>query len=333
MRKILGLFTMMAATAFAGTGLAGTAPSGTVGGGGGGAYVCPSTGTPDVQLVDLFEAETMGLHINYDNQTPLAVQINAAIEKVSRISPKLGADVRKAIDLVQANLAGGPGVYVPEPNDVDERYRKKGCELKGMMFFDDNWGKLVRDTNLFDAQKTITDFTASYLHEAVYKVMRDQHMPASTNSVLTRRIVGCVIPDRDVGECLGLTPRKAVTEADAWDCSVVNKNSTKISFTLFAHDNFASWSVQLNKFNDIPLLYQTRSIYYRSSFESEMGERSRLGKFQPSPDFGAGSIRGLEGLGNPFFAILPRIFIVRPRPVVVELEEGKTKFNCQSSQR
>jgi hypothetical protein len=315
---------------------AAAAQAGVISGGGGGAYVCRdkvSGAVRSSELVDLFEARSNNIKVKYDNVTPVKKQVEAAIGKLEIIAPAFGHQVREAWAYVYSHRAGGAGVKVDDPQDVDKHYSKEGCRLTGMMYFDDRRGNLIINPLIFNKQKTKTDFAASYLHEAIYKVMRDNSLPGGRDSVMTRILVGCLVADQDAGECLRLHKTALPKGHDVWNCSVIGDGGVAVSFFLSGASSGEAFQVILAKVGDTTFKYQTVL-----QFEKQI---------QTLPDFSPDShgdvynlkdakILSLEDLGNPVGEDLlstieiPRE-ITKGSPITILVNGSGQKYTCKGN--
>lgn len=314
------------------------ATAGVISGGGGGAFVCRDGANQvvAVELVDLFEAEANGITIHYDDGVPVAAQVAAAIQKLSPIYPAFAEQVQKEWTIVQARQAGGPDVVVDTPTDVDKHYSKRGCSLEGMMYFDDVRGNLIINTSLFQLQKTKTDFAASYLHEAIYKAMRDESLPGAVDSTLTRRIVGCLVSDQDLGLCLGLAKPQIPTKAEAWSCGLPIDGIGLIDFNLFRTDRTsANWYFVLNSIDGAAFSYRPQGYFISGITLPIQTDPSQPPVPADQLDLHlieSVSIGGLKGLGSPIGPGVVMTEVKSLKPLTIEFEGGQQKFVCKKIQ-
>jgi hypothetical protein len=179
-------------------------------GGGGGAYVCRnSDGTiKKAMLVDLWEAanttikwnhKTGKLHIPISNQVPGRDQFNAALEKLVKIDPQFAARVKEEAQAITFNQEMvTKGVSIALPDDLKVGYFPDGCPPEGMMYYDADTENLNIREDIYSKMESNTEFGAALMHEAIYKVMRDDQR--HTSSKASRRLVACLFSD-EVG-CL-----------------------------------------------------------------------------------------------------------------------------------
>ena len=309
------------------------AHAGVISGGGGGAFVCRDKATGavlDSELVDLFEARANNVKVKYDNVTPIKKQVEDAIAKLRIIAPEFGEEVLKAWPEVYAHRAGSDDTEIDVPTDVDKHYSKKGCKLEGMMYFDDRHQNLVMNHEIFDKQKTKTDFAASYLHESIYKVMRDKELPGGRDSVLTRIIVGCLVANQDAGECLRLQKTAVPSGSAVWNCRAVGNEGVAVSFYLSESLKGDSFLVTLVQVGKTPIEYKTVLAFDRH--------------IQTLPDFSPDShgtlyelkdskIVGLQDLGNPVGELLSTIEIpqkmTRGAPIQIHVNDSDQNYICK----
>ncbi|MBA2404814.1 MAG: hypothetical protein H0V66_08590 [Bdellovibrionales bacterium] len=174
--------------------------------GGGGAYVCRSNGEiTKSHLVDLWESENIDfpwpqlrktkLNINYTASSWKTI-LNGALKNLDQIDPNLSNQVRIEIKEIIANIYLLPAdVSITVPSDLLTNYFPRGCAPEGMMYYENDFQRVNINKEIFDKLATQTDIAASYLHEAIYKVLRDSKHK-HFNSKGTRRLVACLF-DKD----------------------------------------------------------------------------------------------------------------------------------------
>ena len=175
------------------------------GGGGGGAYVCRdgSKTVESAELLDLFEVEHAGQAVAYDDATPVDIQVTSAIQLLGTVDSSFGSDVLAAWKFIQTHKVSEPNdSIIPAPTDADPNLLKAGCPLVGMMYFDDLKQRLFIQQDIFDAQKRPTAFAASYVHESIYKVLRNKYN--AHDSHFARELTGCLFSN-DFAGCLNLS--------------------------------------------------------------------------------------------------------------------------------
>ena len=122
--------------------------------GGGGAYLCTDeVGGQKTFLLDLWEAENLP---NRKWKVPKSnedvdSQIDKALGKLAVYDSDLPRQIKSIINhlfsqSVEVNRAT---VELEPPRDAHSNYKMKGCDLKGMMFFDRDLQKLAIDQTLF----------------------------------------------------------------------------------------------------------------------------------------------------------------------------------------
>ncbi len=188
-------------------------------GGGGGALVRYSSDAPDKQvlsaeLLDLWEAsnlrlrwdkpEAYRLNIPYSDE-PVAIQLARALSKLEQAEPFLAERVKKDLAYVMSNDEDLPeNIEIELPADAKNVYRQKGTKLVGMMYFDGETEKLSIKREIFDKLINNTHIAAAWMHEAVYKSLRDMDAIAqrdSRDSTVARKINACMFA---VDDCFGI---------------------------------------------------------------------------------------------------------------------------------
>jgi hypothetical protein len=290
-----------------------------------GAFIC--AGENDAHLLDLFESEISGHPIAYDNVTDIETQVTAALDKLQTVHPDLALHAREDWQIIQSHQAGGPDVAINPPADSGKA-SKAGCDLKGMMYFDDSRNALIRNTTIFNAQKTKTQFAASYVHEAIYKALRDRGVEAGKGTVTTRLLVGCLFTKDDLGQCLNLQPNKPATAKDAWTCDVTAKN-VKINFTIFNYEPVLSWQVRVNSVNGVAVAFKNQMEYLTT--DSAIGNPSAPVEITELGEWGSygGGLPGLESLGTLLGQTMPYVNVTRAKPLTVTVAREKQKFVCR----
>lgn len=202
-----------------------SAYAGTKDGGGGGAYVCRNAdGTiRKSMLADLWEAQntvyrwphkTGKITISKNGQAPVD-QLPRAFEKLEKADPALAADVRAEWKKIWADLDLVPAeISINVPDDLKNAYFPTGCPAEGMMYYDGESDRLNIRQDIFDALESETDKAAAYMHEALYKVMRDQG--GHEDSRRSRRLVACLFSDED---CLHKGSEEVPADRIAMECA------------------------------------------------------------------------------------------------------------------
>lgn len=189
---ILALTILLTAHAsFAG----GDGETGGVDSGGGGAFKCADGKT---ELLDLWEAEAIyDLSITRSNED-VVTQFKRAASKLASIDSALPGEVTTiAQKLFDEKISLKAGIELEPPRDANSNYKKSGCSLVGMMFFDRLKQKLVIDDKHFNKLKSNTDIAAGMMHEAWYLLVRKNQTANAkvTDSVNSRKLVGCLFSD------------------------------------------------------------------------------------------------------------------------------------------
>ena len=169
--------------------------SGGVDSGGGGAFICANGKT---ELLDLWEAEAL-----YDlsitrSDSDVMTQFNHAANKLAAIDSSLPGELTAiAQKLFNEKVSLKAGMELEPPRDANSNYKKSGCTLVGMMFFDRLKQKLVIDDKHFNKLKSNTDIAAGMMHEAWYFLVRKNQSANAkiTDSVNSRKLVGCLFSD------------------------------------------------------------------------------------------------------------------------------------------
>lgn len=157
-------------------------------------YVSPLTNGHSHQLLDLWEASSgygpFYLHpqeIMYSNEG-IDKQIARAVQRLTSALPEFGERVAKHVTHVRQHwMAIPPNAYVVPPTDTKVRFLPRGCQIVGFGAYSDSDDNLVIDPAIAKSV-TQTDLAALFVHEAVYKVLRDSG--EVEDSWKTRRIVG-----------------------------------------------------------------------------------------------------------------------------------------------
>ena len=163
---------------------------------GGGGFICVKNQAIS-ELVDLWEASAIGgLEIKRTVE-PIPIQAERAINKLKLQNLNFGTLVEmefKKLPSIMRKLS--PGVALAKPHDLYNGFEKAGpCFLAGLALYVDDENVLYYDEKAIEfganedwAPLPITDQAALWVHEAVYKVLRDtQHV---TDSRKARAIVG-----------------------------------------------------------------------------------------------------------------------------------------------
>lgn len=190
MKKALNLIVTLAITLTAYTSFAGGVDSG-----GGGAFKCADGKT---ELLDLWEAEALyDLSITRSDSDTMT-QFNRAANKLAAIDSALPGELTAiAQKLFNEKIPLKAGIELEPPRDANSNYKKSGCTLVGMMFFDRLKQKLVIDEKHFSKLRSNTDIAAGMMHEAWYFLVRKNQTATAkiADSVNSRKLVGCLFSD------------------------------------------------------------------------------------------------------------------------------------------
>lgn len=158
--------------------------------GGGGAFVCIENGVAKAELLDLWESDHVEDYPTTRSNEGYLAQIEFYLNKLKSANPALGAETELAMNYILENTEEvPPDLELLPPPDANPVFRKPGCELKGMMYYNGRVEKLWVDHEVFDALEDQTNIAAAYMHEAVYKALRGS-IRGGGNSVMARKIVG-----------------------------------------------------------------------------------------------------------------------------------------------
>jgi len=173
---------------------------------GGGGYVCPQKdGTTNVVLVDIWEAN-LRVHLANKSYSKIPLsdadlykQVNEALIRLSTVNKAFAEKVKKELQYIEQNYTEAPAyALISEPQDVSPDLGPRGCKLKGVATYIDNFwngeGVLWIDMKHFNNMH-VTHQAALFVHEAVYKVLRERSL-IEINSVNTRKIVGILFSSK-----------------------------------------------------------------------------------------------------------------------------------------
>lgn len=181
--------------------------------GGGGAFVCNNPdGTMSAHLLDLWEAEVLPgfkdlVEVQYSNEE-IGVQLNRAVTRLHAVDQRFYDDVAAELQFLrntQNHAMLGDEIEIDAPTDTGHHFSKPGCPLKGLAFYDDTQKKLAIKASYYQALKSETDRAALWLHEAVYKVLRERDK--QTTSVDSRRFVACLLSQTPCWESAPIVSR------------------------------------------------------------------------------------------------------------------------------
>jgi hypothetical protein len=193
--------------------------------GGGGGFYCPHNDTAEV--LDIWEGrEVFGYTIPNSNED-IDVQINKAAINLNRLAPHISEEVRQlALTLKNEARALPAGVKLAFPHDALPNFEKPDCQLKGLMFFDGDQDIVLYDPLLKSKLVSKTDEAALWMHEALYKVLRDKFGEAT--SVATRKAVACAFSSKGCIDKLMTLEQLLPKNQKVYKCS--NKDVTYFFF-------------------------------------------------------------------------------------------------------
>lgn len=166
--------------------------AGNTDGGGAGALICRSGN----KLYDLWEAgvprllSKSGLRISY-SKAAVDLQVEKAIVRLEQANPSFGERLRWEVDFFYKHRAGMPsGTKISPPKDLDSVLVDSNCkEIAGLARWLDEKNIVYVDEALFKSLKTNTDRAALIVHEAIYRVLREQDHAHSLNSSFPARLI------------------------------------------------------------------------------------------------------------------------------------------------
>jgi hypothetical protein len=158
---------------------------------GGGAIVCRNSQKQieSAELLDLWEANVTHENISY-SQDSVDSQMDSALERLSAMTPYFAHKVKERLSKLPKLISYLPeGMAIAPPKDAEEQFLKEGCALEGVAKYTsspDDHDTLYINPRI-TAKMSPTDQAALYLHEAIYKVLRDESY--DEDSIRTRRAV------------------------------------------------------------------------------------------------------------------------------------------------
>lgn len=211
-------------------------------GGGGNAMVCRAADQSIVsaQILDLFEARVLyGLATPAANPTPAITQAQAMISRLVELNKFATLQLQGIFDHVSKNARMLPTEITLNPiDDSFSPITQKGCAIEQLAAY-------MPDGNLYinsDIWQTLdeTNRAALYVHESVYKMMRDR---GATDSVRSRKLVGYLfsgyqfqspVPTTKPGDLYCETPDSAFWRAPTQFMVTFVNNVATLSFTTLA---------------------------------------------------------------------------------------------------
>jgi hypothetical protein len=198
------------------TNLSNTVQGGESSGGGGGFY-CPGTNT--VEVLDIWEGRSprYGFSINNSNDG-YETQLQEALQNLNTMAPDLMVEVQNNLSLLKSRAKPiDPSlVEIPFPDDAKPLFVKPHCELRGIMYYDGSNSILWFNPELLN-KLSQTDLAALWLHEALYRTMRDKL--SETNSDTTRRIVACSFSQSGCRDKLLTLEQALPTDRPVYKCN------------------------------------------------------------------------------------------------------------------
>ncbi len=175
--------------------------AGTKDGGGGGVYLCRDSAgqVQKALLADLWEATETPFRWPHKrgaillNRTQEAAQIQyaRALAKLASADPVLAAEVEKERKAIWGNVNFlREEMMISVPDDLKVGYYPRGCPVEGLMYYNNESDQLDLKLDLFGKLETATDVAAAWMHEALYKILRDQGY--HDTSKYARRLNACL---------------------------------------------------------------------------------------------------------------------------------------------
>lgn len=178
--SVLFVFLFINSSVFAGT-------SSTAGGGS--VLYCEQNGKIWTELTDLWEAVYLEKFALERSSQPVELQIQQAMTRLKSANLMFYKAVESNYYYVINNkIYLQPPYGLLPPQDVNPIFDIPGCKIDGYMFYDGDRQSVYISQKNDDLLLSNTDRAAGFIHEAIYKTMRDLY--GDTNSVRSRRIVG-----------------------------------------------------------------------------------------------------------------------------------------------
>ena len=202
----------------------------------------------------------------------------------------MGRLLAHALTVQGHQVQASPNLEILPPSDAKNKFVKVGCPLEGMMFYDDSRKKLVIKPDIFNAQPSKTERAASYVHESIYKALRDGY--SVSDSRLARQITGCLFTNSPEA-CLNLKKVELPAKARVFKCE--NKEYSLSFYRTKKQENgVVVFKLLFSKINENKLGYETSTTAY-SDNEIKNAADLNLQSLRFYPD--QVSITGLENLG------------------------------------
>lgn len=229
--------------------------------GGGGGFYCATNNQTEV--LDLWEGQAVyGFNINRSDEE-VVTQIKSALDKLKVIIPLLHDDVKEIIFGLKETAEILPaGTTLAFPHDALPDYTKEGCNLIGLMFYDSFKEAVMYEESSIQKLQSKTDEAALWVHEAIYKVLRDKFKEA--NSRATRRLVGCLFSD-NCGEKLKTTEQIISGKKQVYQCT----NATIDSEYLYFRSSSGKVGLVLTRHKGVNLKYPVYNLNTDYPFPSK----------------------------------------------------------------
>lgn len=168
-------------------------------GNGGGGVICKGNEKTSVQLLDFWEAEGLKNLKIKKSEDSIPKQIEAALQVLLdkgqyAYSGYLKGYANEFYSNVEVKGLGflPEGVSIFPPRDAMNKFIKTGCELGGIVLFDDDYKVLDVDRSLYQLLSP-TDKAGLFVHEAVYRVLRERFQV--TDSIVARNLTACMFSE------------------------------------------------------------------------------------------------------------------------------------------
>lgn len=151
---------------------------------GGGALKCTGSVQKALEFLDLAEARERKLTI-VESALPPEQQAELALSRITKISSRLGAGVRKSLGALKKNQKTVKE-HLASPPDSNLLYLYPGCELESVGLYERKTKTLWISPLL--AQMSPTSQAAFWIHEAIYLTLRS--MEGAEASTEARALTG-----------------------------------------------------------------------------------------------------------------------------------------------
>ncbi len=183
--------------------------------GGGGGFYCSAT--DQTELLDTWEGRNLYGYTIPSSNVDVQLQLNQALLKLQKIAPHISDKVKFLVSDLQTKAIPLPaGVELAFPHDALPDFQKSNCQLRGLMFFDGSRNVLRYDAELVKKLTNNTDIAALWMHEAVYKTLRDDFQ--ETNSKASRKIVACLFSSKGCLDNLKTLEQMLPTNRNVYRC-------------------------------------------------------------------------------------------------------------------